>query len=365
MLYNRFLLNVLLCTVGLSTFAQNGKDLLSQRLPIWVHKLTWSEDQGFSIELRGKNTPLVFVEKGKTRTEIENENLIKLECGSLYLLTNGRGRSQTFQLEPNSKFDQDVLLFMHVESRENGAPISETRYFIMSDGCVYDNASNLLVKLSFPLVLPDPLRMRESYEKMVDDVAQRYCEMAKEERTCAIDFIRNNPTQLELAVGATNSICYSKIVPQTAEDILGMVQPGKSSKVLERLLADMPKKRGGGVEKWGRVCRTSRGSVVVGISLLNFGVSEKYFSFYETGNLNFMLERWRTTGRVIVRHYNPHGSLDWRVRSEDDKVVEYWRRENGELNEMKVDSTTHSLIEAAYKTFSDYRGLQKSTSSGG
>lgn len=365
MCFIRYLFSVVVCVLSLSVFADGEEALFKRILSNWVHKLTWSEKLGFSVELKTDNKPLVFRNNEVEPIEIKGIPVIRLKRGVVYLLTNGRGRSQTFQVEYNERFDQTVLLLTHEEGRKSGRMFSESHYSIISCGSVYNDVSNFLFKLSFPLILPDALSTQERLRETVDGAAHLCAMIAKEERTCAIDFIRNNPTELELAVGVTNNVCYSKIVPQTAEDILGMVQPGKSSKVLERLLADMPKKRGGGVEKWGRVCRTSRGSVVVGISLLNFGVSEKYFSFYETGNLNFMLERWRTTGRVIVRHYNPHGSLDWMVRSEEAKVVEYWRREDGELDEMKVDSTTHSLFEEAYKTFSGYKGLQKSVSSEG
>lgn len=299
-----------------------------------VESITWSEESGFVLTLRGKKFLLLH---NNRYTQIRNRKMLTLNQGEPYCLTNGRGRSREFTAIPltnvngraNGMLDAKQLLKIELRERINRAGEYEViRFLLSSNGKLFDANTNLIREVAFPQTLKD-----EDHEsgmaKGIEAIALENKVSADPVKAQALAFLEDLVKKRKFAHSETNSVYLSQETSEI-ERIAAMTKGGALSPTLASLL------QGSSTVKERQYKRALFYVDKTGVHLVR--VEEKFsagnmknYEFYDTGELA-MFEDDLSAGRLrVTYYYDKSGELSRYVSSNEGVVDGLWQRRGNAL----------------------------------
>lgn len=332
-------------------------------LSVWTETLSWSEDQGFHLTFRSWNKPLLAIQRDDGSYDYVNTvgAGVYLQRGKRYVLSNGRGRSQFFKVctlplnepdfdvPPTFPSERDVLTFEHAERISRDGKMQHERYVVSSEGDVYDCEAQSLTKRTMPMILPNPWTPPDIQARQnVREVADWHLNLARETRDAARKELKQLKMRTPLAENETNTVCYSTAGRFGAEEVRKMTKDGKLTPVLEELISQFDPERSR-TGKWAQICVVNGVRRIVGITE-NFGNgNRRQFRFYLIGSVDKVIDETKSSKskEKIVHHYDKDGKWQWEVKMRNNKAFQFWRVENGRIEESSDLELAQKLAEQA------------------
>ena len=329
----------------------SGYDTFQLGVGAWVESITWSDESGFSLMLRGARVALWHDDEC---TWISQRKALPLVRGGVYLLTNGRGRTRRFtDLSPTNltarasgSLGEERLLQIELEETVSHEGESEvTRFLLSSNGALLDANTNIVCEVAFPLTLAG--------EELIDDRNQRIEAIAQSNRLTADSERRRAQSYLEGLVrersfvhGQTNVVDISQERSE-AERLAAMTKDGKLSPTLIGLLQGAH----GAHER-----RYKKATFYIdtnGIHLLRleerFNTGDmRNIEFYSTGESASFVDEFCRTKMKLCYHYDKSGSLMWLIKLDKGSISEFWLREEKGLSLSTDNNTARRLMASVW-----------------
>ena len=360
MLMKKFALVVLLSMVAYASLASK-KMGFEWTQSVWTETLSWTKDKGFHLTFRSWNKPLLAIQRDDGSYDYVNTvgAGAYLQRGKRYVLSNGRGRSQFFKVcalplkesgfdvPPTFPTEHEVLIFEHAERISRDGKMQHERHVVSFGGDVYDCEAQSLTKRTMPMILPNPWTPPDIQARQnVREVADWNLNLARETRDAAWQELKQLKMRTPLAENETNTVCYSTAGRFGAEELRKMTKDGKLTPVLEELISQLDPERSR-AGKWAQICVVNGVRRIVGITE-NFGNgNRRQFRFYLTGTVDKVIDEHKVAREKIVHHYDKNGKWQWEVKMRDNKAFQFWRIENGRIEESSDLELAQKLAEQA------------------
>lgn len=354
-------LALILMTMTAFVCSAAGKRGFEWTLSVWTETLSWTEDKGFHLTFRSWNKPSLGIQRDDGSYDYINSvgTGVYLQRGKRYILMNGRGRSQFFRVcalplkesgfdvPPTFPTEHEVLTFEHEERISRDGKTRHERYVVSSEGDVYDCEAQSLTKRTMPMILPNPWTPPDIQARQnVRGVADWHLNLARETRDAARKELKQLKMRTPLAENETNTVCYSTAGRFGAEEVRKMTKDGKLSPFLEKLVSQFAPERSR-AGKWAQICVVDGTLQIIGITE-NFGTgNRRQFRFYLTGTVDKVIDEHKVAREKIVHHYDKNGKWQWEVKMHDNKAFEFWRVENGRIEESSDLELAQKLAEQA------------------
>ncbi len=354
-------LALILMTMTAFVCSAAGKRGFEWTLSVWTETLSWTEDKGFHLTFRSWNKPSLAIQRDDGRYDYVHPTGagVSLQRGKRYMLTNGRGRSQFFKVcalplnEPGfavpSTFPtkHDVLTFEHAERISRNGKMQHERYVVSSEGDVYDCEAKSLTKRTMPMILPNPWTPPDiKVRKIVREVADWHLNLARESRDAARKELKQLKMRTPLIENVTNTVCYSTAGRFGAEEVRKMTKDGKLTPVLEELISQFnPERSRAG--KWAQLYVDKGVMRIVGLTERFGDGSRRQFWFYPSEAINLVIDEFTGGKMTIVYHYDTEGNWVWQIKMRDNKAFQFWRGENGRIEESADLELAQKLAEQA------------------
>ena len=330
-------------------------------LSVWTETLSWTEDKGFLLTFRSWNKPMLAIQKDDGSYDYVHSIGVGvyLQRGKRYMLTNGRGRSQFFRVcalplnesgfgvPPTFPSERDVLTFEHEERISRDGMMRHERYVVSPEGDVCDCETKMQTRRGMPMILPNPWTPPDiKVRQIVREVSERKLDLAQETRDSAWKELKQLDAVKSLSENETNTVCYSTAGRFGAEEVRKMTKDGKLSPFLEKLVSQFAPERSR-AGKWAQICVVDGALQIIGITE-NFGTgNRRQFRFYLTGTVDKVIDEHKVAREKIVHHYDKNGKWQWEVKMHDNKAFEFWRVENGRIEESSDLELAQKLAEQA------------------
>ncbi len=301
-------------------------------LSVWVEKFEWTKDGGFSLSFRDKNRPTLRI--GINEVRVDATAPIRLKLGMAYTLSDVHGRTQTYkvcalpfeesgiELPPTFMSEREVLTFEHKEPLLGGEEKRIEKYVVTGEGEIYDVASRMHYKRRMPMLAAKPLLLSDAQIRrrvLVDGVWA--LKAAQEEMKRAQKAAKGKRSQsISGIIGMTNNVCYSASESNSVK---------------------------WGILKWAQVSWDGRVFHVNGITEHFSDKGRRQIRFYPSGAVKEWVEENKATGVKFICLYDESNGLKWQIKMRKNKVFEFWRVENGRIEESSDLELAQKLAEQA------------------
>ena len=354
-------LALILMTMTAFVCSAAGKRGFEWTLSVWTETLSWTEDKGFHLTFRSWNKPSLGIQRDDGSYDYINSvgTGVYLQRGKRYILMNGRGRSQFFRVcalplkesgfdvPPTFPTEHEVLTFEHEERISRDGKTRHERYVVSSEGDVYDCEAQSLTKRTMPMILPNPWTPPDIQARQnVRGVADWHLNLARETRDAARKELKQLKMRTPLAENETNTVCYSTAGRFGAEELRKMTKDGKLTPVLEELISQLnPERSRAG--KWAQLYVEKDAMRIVGLTERFVDGSRRQFWFYPSEAVNLVIDEFTGRKMTIVYHYDTEGNWVWQIKMRDNKAFQFWRVENGRVDESSDLELAQKLAERA------------------
>ena len=338
-----------------------GKRGFEWTLSVWTETLSWTEDRGFHLTFRSWNKPSLEIQRDDGSYDYINSvgAGVYLQRGQRYMLTNGRGRSQFFKVcalplkepgfdvPPTFPTEHEVLTFEHEERISRDGKTRHERYVVSPEGDVYDCEAQSQTKRTMPMILPNPWTPPDIQARQnVREVADWHLNLARETRDAARKELKQLDSVKTLSENETNTVCYSTAGRFGAEEVRKMTKDGKLTPVLEELISQLNPERSR-VGKWAQLYVEKDAMRIVGLTERFVDGSRRQFWFYPSEAINLVIDEFTGGKMTIVYHYDTEGNWVWQIKMRDNKAFQFWRSENGHVEESPDLALAQKLAEQA------------------
>ena len=313
----------------------SGYDTFQLGVGAWVESITWSDESGFSLMLRGARVALWHDDEC---TWISQRKALPLVRGGVYLLTNGRGRTRRFtDLSPTNltarasgSVGEERLLRVELEETVSHEGESEvTRFLVSSSGKLLDENTNVVCEVSFPLALANK-EPADDRPQRIEVIAQGNKLTADSERSQTQAYLEGLVKERRFVHSQTNTVDLTQDGSE-ADRLAGMTKDGKLSPALAAMLQESLN---------AHERRYKKATFYVdanGIHLLRieerFGTGDlRDIEFYDTGEAAVFVDDFSKTELRLSYCYDKGGALKWLIKSEKGAISEFWLRDEKGLS---------------------------------
>lgn len=301
----------------------------------WVESIACSKETGFVLTLKGAGFSLWHDDECMW---INRRQALPLVRGGVYLLTNGRGRTRIFTvLSPTNMSDrasgsvgEERLLRVELEetvSHEGDKAV--TRFLVSSSGKLFDENTNVVCEVSFPLALADK-EPADDRPQRIEVIAQGNKLTADSERSQTQAYLEGLVKERRFVHSQTNTVDLTQDGSE-ADRLAGMTKDGKLSPALAAMLQESLN---------AHERRYKKATFYVdanGIHLLRieerFGTGDlRDIEFYDTGEAAVFVDDFSKTELRLSYCYDKGGALKWLIKSEKGAISEFWLREEKGLS---------------------------------
>ena len=326
--------------LGIAEDQSPSVDGFDRALSFWVERVAWSAADGFVLSIRDRNKPILLREGEELPVCYEKQ--IRLEPGPSYMLTNGRGRRQIFEVrdapfaelgEAEGRFlsvTNVALSIVCMERVSRAGDMRTERYLMSASGDVYSASTGKVWHRGMPLTLQSPvvspgMQKRDSVVRS----GQWHLETARTELKEALESAVVKRLLSDAAGDLpTNGVCYAEVGRFDAEVLKGMAKDGKLSPFLEEMLAQMGDRPG--TKKWARLCQGDGGRFISRLRVCGEDCDRRIL-LDAAGNVCFVSQILMRSGRVVLCRYGGQGELMWMIEMDGDRLREAWMNHDGEL----------------------------------